>query len=87
MIVDVIEGDGRFLNLSPCGEPQLGRRGLYDESQDEIMPLLWVLNLSDNEFSLLDIAERAEIPFCAIKRAAERLIEAGLLARLPDNGS
>src|SRR5262249_12259627 len=28
-IVDVLEGNGRYANLSPKGEPQLGRRGLY----------------------------------------------------------
>ncbi len=28
-IVDVLEGNDTYLNLSPKGEPQLGRRGLY----------------------------------------------------------
>jgi aminopeptidase-like protein len=83
-IIDVIENNGKFLNLSPHGEPQLGRRGLYGESQNETMALLWVLNYSDGNFSLLDIAERAKMPFAAIKRAADRLGSAGLLRALQD---
>jgi len=78
-IVGVIEGDQRFINLKPHGEPQLGRRGLYSGSSDEIMALRWVLNQSDGEHSLLEIAERAGRPFAAIEAAARRLADAGLL--------
>ena len=84
-IIDVLEYDGRFLNLYPRGEPQLGRRDLYNDSQDQIMALLWVLNLSDGDFSLLDIAERAKMPFAVIKRAADRLSAAGLVRCLAEN--
>lgn len=84
-IIETFEHDGKFLNLSPRGEPQLGERGLYEGSQKEIMALLWVLNFSDGTFSLLDIAERAKMPFARIKRAADRLTEAGLLRRLVEN--
>ena len=41
--------------------------------------MLWVLNLSDGSASLLDIAERAEMPFEWIETAAERLSSCGLL--------
>ena len=56
-----------LLNLCPKGEPQLGRRGLYPaigggKAPRRNMALLWVLNLSDGEHSLLDIAERADFP-------------------------
>lgn len=81
-IVDVIEQEGRYLNLCPRGEPQLGKRGLYEGSQDDIMAMLWVLNLSDGEFSLLDIAERAKVSFATVRRAADRLTTAGLLRDL-----
>jgi aminopeptidase-like protein len=84
-IIEIFEHDGKFLNLSPRGEPQLGRRGLYDGSQEETMALLWVLNFSDGTFSLLDIADRAKVPFARIKHAAERLMTAGLLRRLVKN--
>ncbi len=84
--IDVLERDGRFVNLAPRGEPQLGRRGLYQSiggdksAYDANMAMLWVLNLSDGEHSLLDIAERAKLPFAAIADTAERLQRAGLLA-------
>ena len=39
-----------------------------------------MLNLSDGRHSLLDIAERAAIPFARVREAAEALTAAGLLA-------
>jgi aminopeptidase-like protein len=86
-VLDVLENDGLFLNLMPKGEPQLGKRGLYPAvgaqgTGPELMARLWVLNLSDGDHSLLDIADRAEMPFNAIKDAARALVEAGLLEQL-----
>ena len=81
----VIERDRVCVNLSPKGEPQLGRRGLYEglaagtDSQQYEMALLWVLNQSDGSHSLLSIAERARMPFNVIVRAADALTVAGLL--------
>ena len=73
-----------YLNLSPKGEPQLGKRGLYrglggPEPGSEQLALLWVLNQSDGRHSLLDIAERSGLPFAQIRLAAEHLSEGGLL--------
>jgi aminopeptidase-like protein len=85
-VVDVLETNQRFLNLSPRGEPQLGRRGLYRASggavstPDDERALLWVLNLTDGSASLLDIAGRSRLPYATIRRAADRLRDAGLLA-------
>jgi aminopeptidase-like protein len=81
-IVDMIEHDRTWRNTSPYGEPQLGRRGLYDASKMvgfDQMSLLWVLNRSDGTRSLLDIAERSGKSFWSILAAAERLRAAGLL--------
>jgi aminopeptidase-like protein len=84
-VVDVLEGNRRYLNLNPKCEPQLGRRGLYrtiggDESgRSRELALLWVLNLSDGENDLLDIAERSGMSFAAIRTAADALLEVGLL--------
>ena len=89
-IVDVIECDRVPVNLSPFGEPQLGRRGLYaaiggqNETADadrrfDQLTLLWVLNQADGTNSLLDIAERAEKPFRQVVAAAAALQAAGLL--------
>jgi aminopeptidase-like protein len=43
------------------------------------MAMLWVLNLSDGEHDLLDIAERANISFVEIEQAANALLKGGLL--------
>jgi aminopeptidase-like protein len=85
-VIQVFEENGRYLNLNPKCEPQLGRRGLYrqtggikDAALSE-MAMLWVLNLSDGQHGLLDIAVRSGIPFEQISGAADALKEAGLLA-------
>lgn len=84
-IVTVIEGDDVYRNRNPKGEPQLGRRGLYAttggqrEASHDQMTLLWVLNLADGHHSLLDIAERAGLPFARIRAAADTLVRAELL--------
>jgi len=41
--------------------------------------MLWVMNLADGRYSLLDMAERANVPFELIADAAELLHEGGLL--------
>jgi aminopeptidase-like protein len=46
--------------------------------------LWWLLNLSDGEHSLLDIAERSGKSFEALKRGADMLQVAGLLRPLED---
>jgi aminopeptidase-like protein len=85
-VIDVLEHDGRYRNLNPRGEPQLGRRGLYRavggavDRRSAEMALLWVLNLSDGAHSLLDIAGRAGLPFDAVRDAAWLLEQHDLLA-------
>jgi aminopeptidase-like protein len=85
-VIDLVENDLRFVNLSPMGEPQLGRRGLAPAlggktAKDDQLALLWVLNLSDGTNSVLDIAERSGLPFDAIRRAVGALTASGLLDR------
>jgi aminopeptidase-like protein len=88
-ILDVLENNRRYCNQNPYCEPQLGRRNLYrstggDTIGDEISARLWVLNLSDGEHSLLDIAERSGLPFPAVCDAADLLTQSGLLSVVPD---
>lgn len=88
--LDVLENNQRYVNQLPEGEPQLGRRGLYDsiggatETRTFQMAMLWTLNLSDGSHSLLDIAERAGLPFPVIQDAAEALARHGLLKAIKD---
>lgn len=87
-VVFILENNRPYLNLNPKCEPQLGRRGLYEQvggvktqpRREEAM--LWVLNLSDGEHSLLDIAQRSGMPFFDIFSAAELLEEHRLLKKL-----
>lgn len=78
-IFELLEGNRTYRNVSPKGEPQLGKRGLYDAEAEKNLALLWVLNLSDGGHSLLDIADRADLPFGSVQAAARALEKAGLL--------
>jgi aminopeptidase-like protein len=84
-IFDILENDRRYHNLNPFCEPQLGKRNLYRSVgggpiEEEMNARLWVLNLSDGQHSLLDIAERSGVSFSKIHQAAQLLRENGLLA-------
>jgi aminopeptidase-like protein len=89
-IVQVLEENQRWMNLSPKCEPQLGRRGLYRQTGGlkstgaNEMAMLWVLNYSDGQHDLLDIATRAGIPFGQIANAARALQAAGLLTSVQE---
>ena len=92
-IVDVLERNGTYVNTSPKGEPQLGRRGLYrafggvTDATEMEQALLWVLNQSDGGHTLLDVAERADMQFSAIARAADALLAVDLLRPGAGTGS
>lgn len=84
-VFDVLESNRRCRNLNPFCEPQLGKRGLYRPTgggsiEEELNARLWVLNLSDGQHSLLDIAERSGMSFPMIRDAADLLHENGLLS-------
>lgn len=87
-VAAILDGNGRYLNLQPKGEPQLGRRGLYGSfggdarGRQRELALLWVLNLGDGEHDLLAVAERAGLPFRDVRTAADALLAAGLLREI-----
>lgn len=84
-VILIIEENKRYINLYPKGEPQLGKRGLYNSvggeshTKDYQMAILWTLNLSDGNNSLLDIAIRSGIEFEILLSASEKLVEATLI--------
>ena len=85
----VLENSRSYCNQNPKCEPQLGRRGLYrtmggnrDEKIQETA-MLWVLNQSDGDHSLLDIAERSGLAFETVHEAAGLLLRYGLLKEVP----
>jgi len=87
LFVTVLEEDARYVNLSPKGEPRLGKRGLYGSvggrspaAREQAM--LWLLNQSDGSKSLLDVARRSGVPFGVLREAATALQQSGLLREL-----
>ena len=88
-VIEVLENDRCYLNLSPKCEPQLGKRGLYgavgalDAQPIDVMTILWVLNQSDGSQSLLDISERSGVPFRDLQRATVALLDSDLLTVNP----
>ena len=84
-IAAMIDRDARYRNLQPYGEPQLGRRGLYAglgarRNPGELqMAMLWLLALGDGARSLLDVAERSDLPVALLHEAATALVEFDLL--------
>ena len=87
-VIETIEGNKKYLNLNPKGEPQLGKRGLFKKiggesnTKDYQMALLWVLNMSDGDNSLLDISIRSGLDFGIVKKAADALLNVELLKEI-----
>ena len=87
-IFSVLENNRVYLNRNPKCEPQLGKRGLYSamggaEVKQLELAMLWVLNVSDGSFSLLDVAERSGLRFDLIQRAGDLLEKHDLLEERP----
>lgn len=85
-VLQLLENNKTYINTNPKCEPQLGKRGLYraiggqaDGACSELA-MLWVLNLSDGNHSLLRIAERSGLEFTVIQKAAEVLAQHDLLS-------
>lgn len=88
-VIGCIEADRTFVNTSPNCEPQLGRRGLYNKMggfqhiEDTKLAMLWMLNQSSGERSLLDIAQRSGMSWQVLDDAARLLEEHDLLREVP----
>ncbi len=84
-VLDVLEHNQRYQSTNPKCEPQLGKRGLYGKfggqkaTKAHEMAMLWVLNLADGSHTLLDMAERANLPFSLVRQVADTLLAHGLL--------
>jgi aminopeptidase-like protein len=87
-VLHTLENNKVYLNKFPKCEPQLGKRGLYQglgsngNQRDKEMAMLWILNLSDGDHTLLDIANRSGIEFDTIRSVAELLSENDLLKEI-----
>lgn len=86
-IGDELETIEKFENRFPNCEPQLGRRGLYRKTGGENLQsreyaMLWLLNLSDGNYGLPDIAEKSGVSVDDLRVVARELSEAGVLKRV-----
>ncbi|RPH60811.1 MAG: DUF4910 domain-containing protein, partial [Burkholderiales bacterium] len=87
--ISVLDANRKVLNLSPKGEPRLGKRGLYGSvggagPGEFEHALLWVLSLADGAHDLLAIAERSGMPFELLDRAASALEKADLVRTIDE---
>ena len=88
-LLDQLDNNFAYARTDGRGEPQLGRRGLYRAiaGQKEAgganqMDLLWLLNLADGKHSLLDMADRANVPFARLQAAAKLALDADLVREI-----
>jgi len=86
-VIGVLERNVVYERVDGRGEPQLGRRGLYQaisgqkDKAETQMALLWLLNQADGRQSLLDIADRSGMPYGQLAIAAELAANADLVRR------
>jgi len=86
----LMDANRSLQNLSPKGEPRLGKRGLYNlvggtsPGQFE-HALLWVLSLADGKHDLVAMAQRSRMSADLLDRAAVALEGAGLVKTINPN--
>ena len=75
-----IEFNETYLNLFPYGEPMLAKSDLYNsigdirQSKEEKTLIMWILNLSDGNNSLADIALRSGSSIIELDKIAKKLL-------------
>lgn len=79
-----IETNKKYLNLFPMCEPQLGKRDIYSaisgsNNRNKELALLWILNYSDGNNSLQDIAYKSKINIDVLEQSAKILERKGLI--------
>ncbi len=79
-----LEQNQTYLNLYPYGEPRLDKHGLYDSLGHSSVPnftqhVLWLLNYSDGQHDLLDIAEKSGFSVSDLAKAAKACLKAKLI--------
>ncbi len=87
-VVHTFEHNVFYKNLYPQGEPQLGKRGLYEaiggnsEAKQLQMAMLWILNYSDGEHSLMHIAKLSGLKYRIIEQAGKLLEEKRVIEKI-----
>ena len=87
-IIQGIEVNDKYLNLNPCCEPQLGKRGLYPSlgyQKDicyEVDKILFLLAYSDGKMDIVEIADKFGGKASEFRDTVEKLVTSGLLERV-----
>ena len=84
-IIDVIEHNDKFINQRPFGEPfmskyDLGTRIGGERIQPQTLYYKFLLQMSDGDADMLDIATELHICMLDLIPAAQELVVAGLLS-------
>jgi aminopeptidase-like protein len=84
----VLENNRFYKNLKPFGEPMLSKYGLYHfiggqkESSRYSKQLRYILNFSDGQHDLVDIAELMALPVWECESAVNDLMAASLIKKM-----
>ena len=93
-VIETLEQNRVWRSCNPCGEAQLGRRGLYpqtggalrqpahsgaDDQADQTDLIAWIMFLADGDHDLVSIAERSGHRFSDLARVAALLERHGLI--------
>lgn len=84
-VIELLESSQYYQSLSPYGEPQLGKRGLYAaigglrNDIDHTVAMLWILNSADSHQSLYTISQKSGIPYADLVEVAQTLLEHDLI--------
>lgn len=86
-VIEILELNDLFQNTLMYCEPQLGRRGLYPTSlthgtsRDFIDRLLHLVNYSDGEHDLIEVANLFNASIFSFKEALQACLDEGLLVK------
>lgn len=84
-VLQALEANHAPVNLSPRGEPQLGKRNLYPTLSAETslaqaqQAVMWLLNYGDGEHDLLEISRLSGLSPVLLGHMSEKLQAAGLV--------
>lgn len=92
--VDILETNFPYFRREPHCEIQLGKRGLYpntggghkqlagsSEDFDPVDAICWYLFLCDGENDLIDISEKAKIPYDYVRKLTQDLLDKDVIYR------
>ena len=81
--IEILEHNAKY-KIKCCGEPQLGKKGLYPTiskkgSYDEISAMMNFIAYADGTNDLVDISDRIDVPVSELRKIAAKLVAADLM--------